>query len=334
MAQLKTRYMGCELQNPIIAGASSLTSNINSIRKIEEAGAGAIVTASLFEEQIQLERFKMEEELHRNDHLHAEMITIFPDLKHSGPEEHLMWVRKAKESIGIPVFGSLNAVSRETWVEYSKSLAETGVDGIELNFYASPRDFSDGGVDIETEQLEIIREIRKNLTIPIGVKLSPFYSNPLSFIRQLDQIGVDGFVLFNRFFQPDIDVEGERNIYPFNYSSEGDYRLPLRFAGLLYGNVKAGICGSTGLMSGADVIKMILAGADCVQLVSVLYKKKVSVISSLLKEIEQWMDSKGYTSLQEVRGKLSRGKSKDPSAYTRAQYARLLLHPEKLFAGR
>jgi dihydroorotate dehydrogenase (fumarate) len=328
VASLKTTYMGIELQNPVIAGASELTSNMASIQKLEEAGAGAIVISSLFEEQIQLERMVLEEDLTAYDHLHPEMINVFPKLEHAGPQEHLMWVQKAKESVGIPVIASLNAVSRETWVEYAALLQDTGIDGIELNFYATPTDFGKDGAAVEAEQAAIVRNVKDALSIPVSVKLSPFYANPLHFISRLDVECVNGFVLFNRFFQPDIDVDEEQNIYPFNFSQEGDYGLSLRFAGLLFGHLEGDVCCNTGIFTGEDVVRMILAGAACVQVVSTLYKNKITALKTILQAVEDWMDHKGYEALADFRGKLSRQESRDPWAYTRAQYVRLLLKPD------
>jgi dihydroorotate dehydrogenase (fumarate) len=321
--------MGIALKNPVIVGACSLTSNMGSIKKIEDEGAGALVFPSLFEEQIQLERMKLEEELQSGSYRHAEMITIFPELEHAGPAEHLVWVRKAKESVDIPVFASLNAINRETWADYAVQLADTGVDGLELNFYATPSDFEREGADVEDEQLAILQEIKQKVKVPISVKLSVYYTNPLNFIKKLDGVGVNGFVLFNRFFQPDIDIEDEKNIFPFNFSNEADNRLPLRYAGLLSGNVKADVCSSTGIILAKDVIKMLLAGATCVQVVSSLYKHKVSHLKTIITALNKWMDDKGYSDIASFRGKLSRKNSNDPWRYTRAQYVKLLLHPDQ-----
>ena len=330
MASLVTRYMGIELKNPLIVGACSLTTSTGSVKKIEESGAAAIVISSLFEEQIQLERYKLEEDLEKLKYVHPEMVSIFPDLEHAGPKEHLMWVRKVKESVSIPVIASLNAINSDTWVEYARLLEETGVDGLELNFYWSPVDFDKEGSAIEDEQVDILGEVKKAVSIPISVKLSTYYSNPLNFIKRLDKEGVDGFVLFNRFFQPDIEIEEEKHISHFNFSSENDNKLPLRFAGLLYGNIKGDVCSSTGIMNARDVIKMILAGAAGVQFVSTLYKNKVTHISTMVRAVEKWMDDKGYKNLDDFRGKLSRKNSKDPWAFTRAQYVKMLVHPEKM----
>ncbi len=196
MANLKTTYMGIVLENPIIAGASELTGHIERIKKIEESGAGALVIKSLFEEQIQLERLKLEETTTMDAERHAEMITLFPKMEHAGPKEHLLWVKKAKESVKIPVIASLNAVNRATWLDYAKQLQDTGIDGIELNFFAVPRAVEQIGSDIEAEQITIAKEIVETLSIPVSVKLSPFYVNPVNVISRFDEVGVKGFVLF------------------------------------------------------------------------------------------------------------------------------------------
>jgi dihydroorotate dehydrogenase (fumarate) len=329
MGSLQTSYMGITLANPIIAGASDLTSNVDSIKRIEDAGAGALVLKSLFEEQIQLERFKLDEELNTGSELYGEMASIFPRLQHAGAKEHLMWVKKSRAAVKIPVFASLNAVARSTWVEYARQLADQGVDGLELNFFATPRDFDLGGAAIEEEQLETVREVRAELKIPVAVKLSVFYSNPLNIISRLDREGVNGFVLFNRFFQPDINTDSESIAQPFNFSNQADNRLPLRFAGLLYGKIKADVCASTGIVTGMDAVKMLLAGACAVQVVTAFYRNGVKSIATMREEIGRWMDGRSYATIEAFRGKLSAEKAKDPWAYTRAQYAKMLLNPKE-----
>jgi dihydroorotate dehydrogenase (fumarate) len=328
MGSLQTRYMGITLANPIIAGASDLTSNVDSIKRIEDAGAGALVLKSLFEEQIQLERFKLEEDLDTGSELYGEMASIFPRLQHAGAKEHLMWVKKSRAAVKIPVIASLNAVTRATWVEYARQLADQGVDGLELNFFATPRDFDVGGAAIEEEQREAVREVRGALKIPVAVKLSVFYSNPLNMISRLDREGVSGFVLFNRFFQPDINTDSESIEQPFNFSIQADNRLPLRFAGLLYGKIKADVCASTGIVTGMDAVKMLLAGASAVQVVTAFYRNGVKSIATMLADIGKWMDGKSYATIDAFRGKLSAQKAGDPWAYTRAQYAKMLLSPK------
>ncbi len=325
MADLTVSYMGCELSNPIIAGASELTSDMENIRKIEKAGAGALVIKSLFEEQIQLEKMKMEEELHRHDNYYAEMLTVHPEIKHSGADEHLMWTEKAKKSVGIPVFGSLNCINEATWVDYAKKMEETGIDGLELNFYMTPTDMEKGATEIEDSQIRTLEAVKKAVSLPLSVKLSPFYTNPQNFISRADKTGIGGIVLFNRLFQPEIDLESEKNVFPFNLSAPVDQRLPLRYAGLLFENVDADVCASTGLFSGTHAAKMILAGACCVQTVSSLYRHGIEHIGTMIKQLEDWMKGKGYGSLADFRGKMSRKNNSDPWVYKRSQYVRMLM---------
>jgi len=332
MKNLKTKYMGIEIDNPIIIGASNLVTDLDKLKKAEDLGAAAIVYKSLFEEQIQLEGFQLDEKLTEFNDMNAEMLTTHPKLEYAGPEEHLLNLRKAKESLSIPVIASLNAVNIKTWINYAKRIAETGVDAIELNFYQIPSDFKKDAKEVEEEQIHIVNEIRKNISIPLSVKLSPDYSNILNFILKLDKAGIKGVVLFNSFFQPDIDIKTEKHIKIYNFSNEGDYKKSLRFAGLLFDNIKADICSSHGVFTGADVIKLILSGSSCVQLVSTLYKNGIPQIEKIKKELSEWMDSKNYKSLDEFRGKLSKNKlGNNPFVYKRAQYVDLLINSEEIF---
>jgi len=330
MADLKTRYLGIELKNPVIVGACNLADNPENLKRAEAAGAAAIVYKSLFEEQIHLENAQLDNKLNEYSERYAEMITLFPKIEHAGPEEHLFNLAKAKRAVKIPVIASLNAVFKESWVEYARRIQETGVDALEINFYAVPRDIFTEGPSIVKDQLDILNSVKKAVTIPVAVKLSPFYANPLNVIKSLDDAGADGFVLFNRLFQPDIDIDKETHLTPFNLSVPDDNRLPLRFAGLLYGNVKGGICSNTGIFTGKDVVKMILAGADCVQVVSTVYRNKIDYISTIVKDVETWMEKKGYHSLDGFRGKLSNKSINNPFIYKRAQYIDLLLKSDEV----
>lgn len=322
MADLKTRYLGLELKNPIIVGANNLTTNTENLKKMENAGAAAIVYKSLFEEQVLLENLELFERRTEYEERHAEMITLFPNAKSdpSYPAEHILNLKRAKESVSIPLFASLNAVYDESWVEYARKIEETGVDGIELNFYTAPEKFDKENEDIEQKQLKTFLAVRSAVSIPVAVKLSSFYTNPLQIISELDKAGANGFVLFNRLFQPDIDIMTEQHQFPYNLSNPEDKRLPLRFAGLLYGNINASICSNSGIFSGIDVIKMVLAGADCVEVVSTLYLNQIEVITTMIKEMGDWMDSKGYTTIDNFRGKLSKKVSENKLPYHRAQY--------------
>ena len=331
MANLTAKYMGIELKNPIIVGACNLVENRENLKKMEEAGAAAVVYKSLFEEQIQLENLQMSENMTEFSERHAEMITQFPDVEHAGPEEYLMNLKQAKNLINIPLFASLNCVNMETWVEYAKKIQETGVDGLEINLYYIPSDNEVMGRAIVSEQFDIVEDIKKNISIPVAVKLSPYYTNPLYVIKEMDKRGADGFVLFNRLFQPEIDIDKEEMHFPYNLSSHEENRFPLRMAGMLYNNINASICSSRGIFSGEDVIAMLLAGADCVQVVSTLYKNHIEQITSMLTDIERWMNGKGYARIDDFRGKMSKEKIDDPYAYRRAQYVDILMRSEEIF---
>lgn len=331
MADLKTKYMGIDLKNPVIVGACNLVTNTDNLKKMEQAGAAAIVYRSLFEEQIQLENLQLHEDLAEYEDRHAEMVSLFPDVEHAGPEEYLMNLKKAVDAVNIPVFGSLNAVDYESWTDFATKMETTGIAGIELNLYHVPEDFEITGKSIISEQLDILEAVKKSVKIPVAVKLSPYYTNVLQVIREMDKLGADAFVIFNRLFQPEFDIDREVHHFPYNLSQQEDNRFPLRITGLLYGNIKANICSSRGIFTGEDAIAMMLAGADCVQVVSTLYKNRIDQISNILKDIQLWMDSKKYSSLNDFRGKLSRKKYNDPFAYKRAQYIDILMKSEEIF---
>ena len=314
--------MGIELKNPIIIGASNIVTDIDNLKRIERAGAAAVVYKSLFEEQIQLENLEMFERKTEYSDRNAEMVNLFPVSISGTPDimEHLCALKKAKDSITIPLFASINAVHEETWIEYAKKIEDTGVDGLELNFYSVPENMDGESENIEDKQVRILRDIKAAVNIPVSVKLSSYHTNPLKHISYLENAGADAFVLFNRLFQPDIDIQAEEHHFPYSLSNSEDNRLPLRFAGLLYGNTKASVCTNTGIMNGSDVIKMILAGADCVQIVSTVYLNQIEVINTMIRELGRWMDSKGYKTIESFRGKLSKKNSENKLPYHRAQY--------------
>lgn len=330
MSKLKSSYLGLDLKNPLIVGASSLTANLDTLKAIEAAGAGAVVFKSLFEEQIQLEELELENELEEYNERHAEMVRLFPTLKHAGPTEHLAKLKKAKETLKIPVIASLNAMHPDTWAEYAILIEETGVDAIELNFYTTPKDFEVEGKTIIQSQVDILRRVKEKLSIPVSVKISPFYTNPLDVVRRFDETEVQGFVIFNRLFQPDIDIDKEELVQTIILSEHNYIRLPLRFTGLLYGNIAADICANTGIMDGEDAIKMILAGASAFQVVSTVYTNGIEQITKILGDIEAWMNKKNYKSIDDFKGKLSRKNLHDPFAYLRAQYVDILLRSNEI----
>ena len=331
MADLSTTYMGLKLKNPIILGASNLVTKPGAVEQIEEAGIGAIVYKSLFEEQIQLESIQLEEELHEYEERNAEMTRLFPEMEHAGPKEHLLNVKTLKRKVNVPLIASLNAIYETTWVDYARELEDTGVDALEINLYATPGYFEIEGDKIEEKQIQVVKSVKRAVKIPVSVKLSPFYSNTLNFIKKLDEAGADGYVLFNRFFQPEINIDTEEFYYPWDLTQERDHQLALRYAGLLHGNIDASICACRGISNPADVIKMLLAGADVVQMVSAFYRNQPAYAATVLSELSAWMDKKGYKNLNDFRGKLSRKHLKDPFSYQRAQYVDILMKSEEVF---
>lgn len=327
---MKTKYLGLELKNPIIVGAGDFMSDLDIVKRLEESGAAALVYKSLFEEQVQMERLEMEEDLNEYNERHPEMTTLFPAMKHAGPKEHLLKLKKVVDAVDIPVIGSLNCTSTDVWVDYAKQVAGTGVKALELNFYFVPGDFDTSGEDIEKEQLANIKAVKKAVGIPVSVKLSAQYSNPLNVIRKMSEAGADAVVMFNRFFQPDINVDKQELYAPFFLSNHSDHFLPLRFTGLLSGKIKADICANSGIFTGTDVVKMLLAGADAVQIVSAIYLNKVQQIPKMLDEVEIWMKENKYDTISDFKGKLSREKIADPYAYTRAQYIEILMRSAEI----
>lgn len=328
MADLRTHYMGIELKSPIIAGASNLSTDTHKLRQMEEAGVAAIVYKSLFEEQVQLENLELFERKTEYEHRNAEQVTLFPNSQTvpESPDDYLLNLRKAREAVSVPLIASLNAVTDEVWVEYAAKAADTGVAGLELNFYSLPDESGNDRETIERRQVETLRKVKAAVKIPVAVKLTPYYTNTIRFIAELDKAGADAVVIFNRLLQPDIDIFTELHTMPYNLSSSEDNKLPLRFTGMLHGNVKASVCTSTGVYTANDVIKMILAGADAVQVVSTLYRNGVDVVKSMTEEIGKWMDGHGYKDLSSFRGKLSMKKSENKLPYTRAQYIDVMMN--------
>ncbi len=331
MADLKTKYLGIELKNPVILGASTMVNNIDNLKLAEEKGVAAIVYKSLFEEPIQLERAQLDDRLEEYADRSAEMTSLFPAIEHAGPEEHLFNVARVKQSVGIPVFASLNAILSESWIDYAQQLEKTGIDALEINFFYVPKDTDFDGDQAIKQQVETLKAIKKAVKIPVGVKLSPFYANPLNVAAQMDKAGANGLVMFNRLFQPDIDIDKEEHFAPYDLSNPSDYKLALRFAGLLYGKVNASICSNSGIYTGADIVKVLLAGADCAQVVSTVYKNKIEYIETMIKDINAWMDNKGYKTIDDFKGKLSQKSINDPFVYKRAQYIDLLLKSDEIF---
>jgi len=331
MSVLKSSLYGIPIKNPLVAGASSFTARPEKVKEMEEAGISAIIIKSIFEEELQLEAFKLEESLERYNDLHAEMITHYPHIEYSGDQEHLLMVKNVKNAVTIPVIASINAVSLEGWIKYAKDLEAVGVDGLELNFYALPLLEHISAEKIEAEHIELFKAVKAAVSIPVGVKLSPYYTNITAFTKRLDEAGVDGITMFNRFFQPDIDILQEKESVTFSFSQVGDSLLSLRWTALLSDRLNCPITSANGILDEEDVIKALLLGASSVQIVSTLYKNGIPQISEMIDGLEKWMELKGYASIEAFRGSMSKDKQQDPWAYERVQYIEMLIKKSMQF---
>ena len=325
MADIAVQYMGLPLAGPVVVGACSLSGRVDNIKAAEAAGAGALVVKSLFEEQIMAESLRLEQDQQAGGEHFAESLSYFPPLEHAGPREHLMWVEKSRKAVKMPLIASLNAVTPEGWVGYAKQLEDTGVDALELNVYAVQTEPEPTGREVEAELYELAEKVLAEVSIPVAVKLSPYYTSVVNVVGELDRRGVRGLVLFNRFLQPDIDCEKESLRNAMGLSRPEEMRVPLRYVALLHGRVKADLAASSGVHDGAGAIKQILAGATVVQMASALYAHGIDHITAVNEQIRQWMDRKEYATLGDFRGKLSQEDAPDRFAFERAQYVELLL---------
>ncbi len=328
MADLRTTYLGTQLSSPIVVGASPYSKKVDTIRALEDAGAGGLVIKSLFEEQIQFDAESFRQEVHRLDDQFAEASSYFPQTEYAGAREHISWVAQARQAVKMPLFASLNCVRPGTWPEYERRLEETGVNGLEVNFYSPALDANTTAADIERSETETVAAIRAAVKIPIAVKLHPYYTSLPNVLAYLEKAGASGFVLFNRLFHPDIDVEKQverSRAYP---SDSRDSLPSLRWLALLSGSVKSDLVANTGISSGTDVAKMILAGANSVQVVSTLADKPAARMQQLRKELSDWMDTHGHADLAAFRGKLNRKNSKNPWTFERGQYIKAIVGVE------
>jgi dihydroorotate dehydrogenase (fumarate) len=323
---LTTNYLGLKLKNPLMPGASPLVDKLDNIRRLEDAGAAAIVMHSLFEEQItsqQLAEFSYTEQPAES---HSEATSYFPRMEDYalGPDRYLEQISKIKEMVDIPVIGSLNGTSLGGWTEHAKLIEQAGADALELNVYYIATDPSENGATVESRTLYILQSVRESLKIPISVKLSPFYSALAGFAKDIDSLGAAGLVLFNRFYQPDVDIEELVASHRLDLSNSTELRLRLRWAAILHGQIRADIAVSGGVHTTEDIIKSIMCGANAVQLVSSLLKYGPSHIGTLLAELKTWLQEHQYESVDQMRGSMSLRNCPDPSVYERANYLRVL----------
>jgi dihydroorotate dehydrogenase (fumarate) len=325
MSDLRTTYMGIALKNPLIVGSSPLSTRVDKIVGLEAAGAAAVVLKSLFEEQVRIDAETFEEDLARHNETSAEATSMFPRLEHAGTRTHAYWVAEARKAVKIPLIASINCLTDLQWAEYAKALEGSGIDGLELNLYSPSRDLNTTAAQIEDREVKILAEVRQAVKIPIGVKLHPFYTNLPNVVKRFEAAGANGFVMFNRLFQPDIDVDQEIKRARYQETGSNDTLLPLRWVALLSGQIKAGIAASTGISSGRDMAKVMLAGARAAQVVGVLLREKPAHIARMLEELTAWMKLHGYKNVEEFRGKLARVNPNDSWNFTASQYVEGLL---------
>jgi len=323
---LSTTYLGLKLKNPLVVSASPLSNTVDNYKRLEDAGAAAVVNHSLFEEQITHECFEMEHYLNLGAESTAESVSFVPSRMdfNLGPEDYLRHLYRAKKAVKIPVIGSLNAHSDGGWVTYAKQIQQTGVDALELNIYYLAADASLDGRQVEQMYLDILEGIKANVTIPVAVKVGPYFSAMANMAKRLADAGADGLVLFNRFYQPDIDLENLNVVPNVLLSTPQDMRLPLRWVAILHGRVKASLAASGGIHTSDDVIKMIMAGADVTMLCSVLLKHGPKHVQKVLTGIEQWIKDHEYTSIAQMQGSMSQKSTSNPEAFERANYMKAL----------
>lgn len=323
---LRTNYLGLQLKNPIVPSAGPLSEDIGNIKAMEDAGAAAVVLYSLFEEQIELESLELHHHTTSHTESFAEATSYFPEpfSFKLGPEEYLEHIRKAKQAVDIPIIASLNGKSLGGWVDYAKKMELAGADALELNIYQLATDLNKTGAEIEQIYIEVLRAIKTVVEIPVAVKLSPYFSSMGNMAAQLDKNGADGLVLFNRFYQPDIDLDNLEVVPNVLLSTPMAMRLPLRWIAILYGRIDADLAGTSGITDENDVLKMIMAGAKVTQMLSALLKFGVGHIADVLSKMVYWMEVNEYESLDQMRGSMSYLNVPDPSQFERANYMKVL----------
>ncbi len=323
---LSTRYLGFTLPHPIVPGASPLADDLDVVRRLEDAGAPAIVLRSLFEEQITREQLIETAELEGPSESFAEATSYFPsaDLFALGTDEYLEHLRRVKETVGLPVFASLNGSTAGGWIDYARMMQEAGADALELNMYRIATNPEVSGADIERQLLETVRTVKRAVTIPVAVKLSPFFASLAHFARELERAGADGLILFNRFYQPDIDVEELAVSRRLQLSDSSELLLRLHWTAILSGHVEASLGVTGGVHTAVDVLKATMAGAHATQMVSALLRHGVEHLSRVRRDLVEWLEKHEWHSLAEMRGNMSFFKVPDPEAYERGNYMLML----------
>jgi dihydroorotate dehydrogenase (fumarate) len=326
MVDLRTKYMGLDLAHPLIASASPLTKDPDAFKRLEDANAAAVVMFSLFEEQLAWEQESLNYLTEVGAESCSEAQSYFPPVERYkvGPDRYLELIRRATESVRIPIIASLNGVTHEGWIEYARQMQQAGAAGIELNVYHIPSGLEESGRDVEQRYLDILRAVKAAVTIPVALKLSPFFSAMGHMAKQLDQAGADALVLFNRFYQPDFDLEKRQVVPNLELSTPSEIRLPLLWIAVLRGKVRASLGATTGVHSPLEIVKYVMAGADAVMTTSALLANGIPYFAQLVAGFSEWMSAREYSSVAQLRGSMSQERVADPTAFQRANYIRIL----------
>lgn len=326
MTDLSTTYLGLHLKNPLVASASPLSKKIERVKRLEEAGIAAIVMYSLFEEQIIHESLELDHYLTRGTDSYAEAMSYLPD---SGtytllPDKYLAKVTELKKAVNIPIIGSLNGVSKGGWVRYAHRIQEAGADAVELNLYYIPTDPAITAQELEDAQIDLVADVKSSIKIPLAVKLSPFYTSLPNFTRRLVDAGADGLVLFNRFYQPDFDLEELKIAHTLDLSTSSDLRLPLRWISILHGQLNTDFALTSGVHTASDVIKAMMSGANVTMIASELLRRGPERVPDILSELQTWINVHEYTSIKQMQGSMSQTSVAEPAAFERANYMKVL----------
>lgn len=326
MIDLSTTYLGLKLRTPLVSSASPLAQEISNIRRLEDAGASAIVLSSLFEEQLRLETLELDQRLSAGTESFAEAATFFPEPSEFqlGPEEYLKHIAKAKAAVDVPIIASLNGSTVGGWTEYARQIQRAGADALECNIYFIPTDLNMSGAGVEEIYIEIVRAVKEAVTIPVAVKLSPFFSNMANMAKQFEEAGADGLVLFNRFYQPDIDLDDLEVRPNVLLSTPQALRLPLTWIGILFGRVNVSLGATSGIHTAEDALKLLMVGADVTMLCSALFAHGIHYLAEVERGLLHWMEDHEYDSVKQLRGSMSQLRCPDPSAFERAQYMRAI----------
>jgi dihydroorotate dehydrogenase (fumarate) len=321
---LKSTYMGLKLRSPLVVSASPLSESLDNIKRMEDAGASAVVLFSLFEEQIRHERYELHWSMTQGTESYPEALNYFSDPHelHVGPEMYLRHIARAKESVNIPIIASLNGSTLSGWTSFAKDIQRAGADALELNLYSVPTDVSVTGAELEEQLIEVLKVVKAKVTIPVAVKLSPFFTNFSNIASRFDASGANALVLFNRFYQPDIELESLDVVPNVFYSTPMAMRLPMRWIAILYDRVGCSLAATSGVHRGTDALKMLMAGADVVMLCSALMRHGIDQLRFIEKQMVEWMQEHEYESVEQLRGSLSHKNCPDPAAFERAQYMR------------